>query len=180
MVSSADHKEGRVGIEICSTTIGAVLMDGGDEVRLARNVLIRSDVSLIDQLADLIGGLRAERLEFNSVGVAVPGLVDRLTNSVAYSANMPENVTLDLAGNLRAAAEVEADEWALRLRQEELESHLVAVPATSWADVAEKACYLLKLFAATPAAQHPRRQTLITNVLDEFARLACAAEENSH
>jgi hypothetical protein len=39
-------------------------------------------------------------------------------------------------------------------------------------DTAERARYLLSLFAATPAAQDPRRQTLIANVLDDFQRLS--------
>src|SRR3954465_7249702 len=72
----------------------------------------------------------------------------------------------------RLVAEVEADEKALRLRQDELEAQLLAVPAATWHDAAEKARYLLNLFAATPAAQDPRRQKLITNVLDDFGRLS--------
>jgi hypothetical protein len=72
----------------------------------------------------------------------------------------------------RLVAEVEADERALRLRQGELEAQLVAVPAATWHDAAEKARYLLGLFASTPAAQDPRRQMLIANVLDDFQRLA--------
>ena len=72
----------------------------------------------------------------------------------------------------RLLAEVEADERALRIRQDELEAHLVATPASSWDDAAEKVRYLLKLYAATPAAQDPRRQQLIVNVLDDFAHLA--------
>jgi hypothetical protein len=72
----------------------------------------------------------------------------------------------------RLVAEVEADARALRLRQDELEGQLVAVPAASWHDAAERARYLLSLFAATPAAQDPRRQTLIANVLDDFQRLS--------
>src|SRR5256714_14150380 len=72
----------------------------------------------------------------------------------------------------RLVAEVEADELALRLRQEELEAQLVAQPAATWHDAAEKARYLLSLFASTPAAQDPRRQKLISNVLDDFRRLS--------
>ena len=71
----------------------------------------------------------------------------------------------------RLVAEVEADERALRLRQDELEVQLVAVPAATWHDAAEKARYLLGLFASTPVAQDPRRQKLIANVLDDFRRL---------
>jgi hypothetical protein len=72
----------------------------------------------------------------------------------------------------RLLTEVEANEKALRLRQDELESHLLAAPAASWSEAADKARYLLNLFAATPAAQDPRRQTLIAAVLADFARLA--------
>jgi hypothetical protein len=78
----------------------------------------------------------------------------------------------------RLVAEVEANERTLRLRQSELEAQLVAAPATTWAEVAEKARYLLMLFAASPAAQDPRRQKLITAVLDDFARLSCAPERS--
>jgi hypothetical protein len=76
----------------------------------------------------------------------------------------------------RLVAEVEANERTLRLRQSELESQLLAAPALTWLEAAEKARYLLTLFAATPAAQDPRRQKLIATVLEDFARLSCAAE----
>jgi len=72
----------------------------------------------------------------------------------------------------RLVAEVEADERALRLRQDELEAQLLALPAATWHDAAEKARYLLNVFAATPAAQDPRRQKLIANVLDDFRHLS--------
>ena len=72
----------------------------------------------------------------------------------------------------RLLAEVEADHTALRLRQEELEKFLLAAPAGTWHEAAEKARYLLTLFAATPTAQDPRRQKLIADVLDDFGRLS--------
>jgi hypothetical protein len=72
----------------------------------------------------------------------------------------------------RLLADVEANEKILRLRQAELESHLLAAPAANWQEAAEKARYLLNLFAATLAAQDPRRQTLIAAVLADFARLS--------
>ena len=72
----------------------------------------------------------------------------------------------------RLLAEVEADHTALRLRQEELEKFLLAAPAGTWHEAAEKARYPLTLFAATPAAQDPRRQKLIADVLDDFGRLS--------
>ena len=70
----------------------------------------------------------------------------------------------------RMLAEVEANEQTLRLRQDELESHLIAAPAANWPEAAEKARYLLNIFAATLTSQDPRRQKLIAAVLEDFAR----------
>jgi hypothetical protein len=72
----------------------------------------------------------------------------------------------------RLLAEVAADQEALRERQEQLEAQLIAAPAASWAEAAEKTRYLLRLFAATPTAQDPRRQKLIASALEDFTRLA--------
>ena len=71
----------------------------------------------------------------------------------------------------RLLADVEANEEALRLRQDELEAHLVAAPAANWPEAADKARYLLKLFATTLPAPDPRRQKLIAAVLADFTRL---------
>ena len=75
-------------------------------------------------------------------------------------------------GLRRMLAEVEANEKTLRLRQDELETQLLAAPAANWHDAAEKARYLLNLFAATLGAQDPRRQKLIAAVLADFKRLS--------
>jgi hypothetical protein len=76
----------------------------------------------------------------------------------------------------RLVAEVEANQKQLRQRQEEIEAQLTAVPAHTWYDASEKARYLLTIFAATPAAQDPRRQLLIANVLADFSRLKSEAD----
>ena len=72
----------------------------------------------------------------------------------------------------RLLADVEANEKTLRLRQDELESHLLAAPAANWHEAAEKACYLLNLFAGTLGAQDPRRQRLIAATIADFKRLS--------
>ena len=72
----------------------------------------------------------------------------------------------------RLVAEVEANEKSLRDRQEELEKQLVANPAATWPEAAEKARYLLGLLASTTIAQDPRRKILIANVLEDFVRLS--------
>jgi hypothetical protein len=72
----------------------------------------------------------------------------------------------------RLLTEVAANEQALRATQEELETQLIAAPASDWQEAADKARYLLSVLAATPSGQDPRRQTLIKAVLDDFSRLS--------
>jgi hypothetical protein len=72
----------------------------------------------------------------------------------------------------RRLSEVEAEEAALRQRQAELERFLLAAPSATWEDAAEKARYLLTLYAATSEGQDPRRRKIIRAVLDDFTRLS--------
>jgi hypothetical protein len=72
----------------------------------------------------------------------------------------------------RRLAEVEADQATLRERRTELEKFLVAAPASNWLEAAEKARYLIGLFATTAMAQDPRRRKLVAGVLDDFRRLS--------
>lgn len=72
----------------------------------------------------------------------------------------------------RHLAAFEAEQAGLRERQAELERHLLAAPSPTWEDAAEKARYLLKLFAASAEGRDPRRQKIIASVLEDFARLA--------
>jgi hypothetical protein len=72
----------------------------------------------------------------------------------------------------RLLADVAANEQALRATQEELEAQLIAAPASTWEEAADKVRYLLSVFAATPSGQDPRRKTLIKAVLDDLDRLS--------
>jgi hypothetical protein len=74
----------------------------------------------------------------------------------------------------RLVSEVEANQAALRLRQEEVERQLLALPAENWPQAAEKARYLLGLYAATAANGDARTKRLIAAVLEDFDRLSGA------
>ena len=78
----------------------------------------------------------------------------------------------------RLMTEVESNERLLRQRQQELETQLLAGPAHTWEEAADKARYLLSLFASSPTAQDPRRQELIARVIEDFIRLSSAAEKD--
>jgi hypothetical protein len=94
-------------------------------------------------------------------------MVDRTTDLDAHRGIAAQKAT----EIRRRRIEVESDQAALRARQGELEKFLLAAPATDWPEAVEKARYLLGLFAETPAAEDPRRQTLIASVLEDFDRL---------
>jgi len=65
----------------------------------------------------------------------------------------------------------EADQEALRKRQQELETQLLADPATTWSEAAVKAQYLIRRYAETSEAQDARRQKLIQRALGDLARM---------
>jgi hypothetical protein len=67
--------------------------------------------------------------------------------------------------------EFEADQEALRRRQEELEKQLLAQPSETWPEAAAKAQYLIRQYAVTAEAQDARRKQLIERALGDLARL---------
>ena len=79
----------------------------------------------------------------------------------------------------RLLSEVEANQEVLRQRQQALEEQLLAAPAATWDEAADKARYLLSLFASTPAGQDPRRQMLIARVLEDFMHLSAEPPEHN-
>jgi hypothetical protein len=74
-------------------------------------------------------------------------------------------------GSRRLLAQVEANERSLRERREELESHLIAAPAANWAEAAEKARYVIGLYATSLGSGNTQRHTLVAAVLADFQRL---------
>ena len=102
MGATVDNSSRRIGVEICSTTLNAVVLDSSDKLQAARNVPLDPDISLAEQLAQAVANL-APDAGCKAIGVAVPGLVDRKKHRVAYSANMPENAAVDLVSDIKSA-----------------------------------------------------------------------------
>lgn len=71
----------------------------------------------------------------------------------------------------RRSVEVEADTRALRKRRDEIERQLIAAPAATWHEAAEKARYLLGLYNATLGDGDTQRRSLVEAVLADFERL---------
>ena len=72
----------------------------------------------------------------------------------------------------RVLADVEANAKILRDRQGVVEIQLLTVPATSWAEAAAKARYVLNLHASQLAPADTHHRDLVAAVLTDFARLS--------
>jgi hypothetical protein len=71
----------------------------------------------------------------------------------------------------RLLLEVETNSETLRKRQSELEAQLLALPASSWAEAAVKARYLLTHYQQTLGRQDTLHHRLVEAVLADFGRL---------
>lgn len=94
---------GRLGIEISAAALNAAVVDERDSVLETYSVPITDRANVVAQIADLVAGMSARHGAFAGAGVAVPGLVDRASGRVAYSANIPEHTDIDLAREVSAA-----------------------------------------------------------------------------
>lgn len=74
----------------------------------------------------------------------------------------------------RLLADVEANERALRDRQDELEAQLVAAPSEDWTEAMTKVKYVLRLYLATLAPADTRGRRLVAAVVADLARLSGA------
>jgi hypothetical protein len=72
----------------------------------------------------------------------------------------------------RVLADVEATAKILRDRQGVVETQLLTVPATSWAEAAAKARYVLNLYAADLAPADTHHRDLVAAVLMDLDRLS--------
>ena len=75
-------------------------------------------------------------------------------------------------GIRRFLADVETSAKALRDHQGVVESHLLTTPATSWIEAADKARYVLNLYAAGLAPADTHHHDLVAAVLADFTRLS--------
>jgi hypothetical protein len=74
----------------------------------------------------------------------------------------------------RRLAEVESNAKDLRARLAAVEGHLLSAAAASWPEAAEKASYVLNLYAAGLAPDDSHHRDLVAAVLADFARLSNA------
>ncbi len=97
----------------------------------------------------------------------------RLMNDTPVDLDKRRGMAAQKATDIRRVlAEVEANAIMLRERQEAFETQLLAMPATSWAEAAAKARYVLGLYASDLATADTHHRDLVAAVLADFTRLS--------
>ncbi len=77
----------------------------------------------------------------------------------------------------RLRLEVEAEPAVASMRRQELEALFATSPSLTWPEAAEKARYLIGLFAGTAEAATPLRRRLVTSALKDVERLLSPLDE---
>ena len=108
----SDHLEDYfAGIDVCGATMRAVILSAGGEV-IERRELARKGEDLVPEIANLVAALR-ELKPIKSVGVGIPGLVNRETDRVLISTGLPSaahgNIHSDLMNVTGLRFELEND-----------------------------------------------------------------------
>ena len=103
MVDPPNQTGNRVGVEITSTALNAVVVGENDTILTTRSVAISGGENTVPELKALVESLKNELGGFARIGIAVPGLVDRMTGRVAFSANIPKHSDVDLVRDVKAA-----------------------------------------------------------------------------
>ncbi len=92
-----------IGVEISKLWFKAVCVESGGKLLDVYRYPIGSDQTLFSQLIKFIKEIKTRFGNFEKIGIAVPGLVNRETRRVAFSTFIPEHETIDFIGELEAA-----------------------------------------------------------------------------
>lgn len=103
MSSTSDRLSRSVGVEISNTSLRAVLLSPDGGVERSMDVSLGQGDDMIQKLAEVVGELNQGSERVGRIGVAIPGLVDRSSGRVAYSAIIPGQSDVNLAASIKQA-----------------------------------------------------------------------------
>jgi len=92
-----------VGVEVAKGSMTAVCVDANSQIEGHQIAEVSFAEPSSSQLIYFISSLKATFGEFERVGVAVPGLIDRRARRVAFSTHIPEHSGRDLGGEIEKA-----------------------------------------------------------------------------
>ena len=104
MTEANIQAEKLIGVEVTGSMLKAVCLDAGGNVIGGLQTPIFRKEETAPQLIVFLKDLAEKFGEFDKVGIAVPGLINRETQRVAFSTHFPEHEKIDLLGELAASA----------------------------------------------------------------------------
>ena len=103
MSEAVVQTEKAVGVEVTTSAFKSVCLDiGGNLLDSYSAAMVRGD-DTVPQLVAFIRELTNRYGAFDRIGITIPGLIDRETRRVAFSAAFPEHQETDLLGELERA-----------------------------------------------------------------------------
>jgi len=106
MVDSPQRYNQRVGIDISDKGLTGVVIDADNTISAIKTTHLSEPADLVGSVSKLLDELRSEHRDFQTVGISVPGLVDKKTHRVAFAANFPTYSDVDLVHDVNAATGV--------------------------------------------------------------------------
>jgi glucokinase len=95
MATAPESEPTFVGIDLSGPKMRAATVSGAGLVIQRREAKIEPD-HLVQQVAQVVNELRSDPLNVASIGIAIPGLVNRQTDRVVVSRDLPSTVREDL------------------------------------------------------------------------------------
>jgi glucokinase len=101
MSNTNQQDEKLVGIEVSASSLKAVCLQADGDLLDSQNIVLNPEGELIPQIIGLIDQLKTQHGEFTKIGIAVPGLVNHLTNRVAFSVHIPSQIEVDFVQQIK-------------------------------------------------------------------------------
>ncbi|MEO6588087.1 MAG: ROK family protein [Pyrinomonadaceae bacterium] len=100
MDQKALQSEKLIGVEVSNSRLNAVSISEKDGILDNSSASLIKDEDLAPQLVKFISSLQIKFGDFDSIGITVPGLIDRETKRVTFSSQHPEYENIDFLGEL--------------------------------------------------------------------------------
>jgi glucokinase len=108
MEAVTNRPERLVGIEASTSGFLGVCLNASGSIVESHSVHFVKGDDPIDQLIAFIRQLMETYGNLGRIGVAVPGLIEKESGRVTYSAHIPDHARVDLADEIRKATRIEA------------------------------------------------------------------------
>lgn len=102
MANSASTQQNFIGVDLCEPVLRAALVNSDGQVVERREGPLDGN-RVVEQVAEMVNTLRGLAPNVTTVGVAIPGLVNRFTDRVLASTELPATVRGDLQAELMKA-----------------------------------------------------------------------------